>query len=94
VTGILQANGVSWAEAPVGFVPMWWIIFADEWLARPGSVGKPRQGSELVIMSDEGNILPPGQVGTMYSYNPGRGIFRYFEDEDKRTSLAAGTTPP
>jgi long-chain acyl-CoA synthetase len=59
------------------------IIFSDEWLAKPGSVGKPRQGSELVILDDEGNVLPPGQVGTIYTYNPNRETFQYFKDSEK-----------
>ena len=66
------------------------VIFSDEWLARPGSVGKPRQGSELVIMDDEGNILPPGQVGTIYSYNPNRELFQYFKDSEKTQQSRRG----
>jgi long-chain acyl-CoA synthetase len=66
------------------------IIFADEWLAKPGSVGKPRSGTELVIMDDDGNILPPGQVGTIYSYNPNREMFRYYKDEDKTQQSRRG----
>jgi long-chain acyl-CoA synthetase len=66
------------------------IIFADEWLKKPGSVGKPRHGSELVIMDDEGNVLPAGQVGTIYSYNPNRETFRYFKDEDKTQQSRRG----
>ena len=34
-------------------------------------------------MDGDGNILPPGQVGTIYSYNPGRETFQYFKDADK-----------
>lgn len=37
----------------------------DEWLARPGTVGRPLIG-ELHIVDDEGRELPPGQAGTVY----------------------------
>jgi long-chain acyl-CoA synthetase len=66
------------------------IIFADEWLAKPGSVGKPRNGTELVIMDDDGTILPAGQVGTIYSFNPNRETFRYYKDEDKTRESRRG----
>lgn len=32
---------------------------------RPGSMGKPFPGIEAEIMDDEGNILPPGQMGNL-----------------------------
>src|SRR5262249_37931728 len=38
------------------------IIFSDEWLRKPGSVGKSRNNTTIVIMDDDGNILPSGQV--------------------------------
>jgi long-chain acyl-CoA synthetase len=57
------------------------IIFADEWLRKPGSVGKPRDGNEIVILDDDGNVLPPGRIGTIYS-TP-RAEFEYFKDPTK-----------
>jgi long-chain acyl-CoA synthetase len=57
------------------------IIFSDEWLAKPGSVGKPRASSQIVILDDGGAVLPPGQVGTIYSIP--RTEFEYFKDREK-----------
>lgn len=37
----------------------------DEWLAHPGTVGKPLIG-ELHILDEEGNELPAGEAGTIY----------------------------
>ena len=37
----------------------------EEWLERPGTVGKPLIG-EIHILDDEGNELPPGEAGTIY----------------------------
>jgi long-chain acyl-CoA synthetase len=57
------------------------IIFSDEWLSKPGSVGKARAGNEIVILDDDGTVLPPGQVGTIYSIP--RTDFEYFKDAEK-----------
>jgi long-chain acyl-CoA synthetase len=59
------------------------IIFSDEWLRKPGSVGKARNETEIVIMDDDGNVLPPRQVGIVYSVTRGRPAFEYFKDPDK-----------
>ncbi|HXH56061.1 acyl-CoA synthetase [Iamia sp.] len=42
------------------------VISAEEWLERPGSVGRPWPGSEIRIYDDEQRLLGPGQIGTVY----------------------------
>jgi long-chain acyl-CoA synthetase len=66
------------------------IIFSDEWLRKPGSVGKPRNDTEIVIMDDDGNILPAGQIGTVYSVNRKRSGFEYFKDPEKTEQSKRG----
>ena len=39
------------------------IISPSEWLARPGSVGRPWPGVTVKILDDDGGELPPGEVG-------------------------------
>jgi long-chain acyl-CoA synthetase len=42
------------------------IVSPQEWLARPGTVGRPWAGAEIRIYDDEGNLLGPDQVGTVF----------------------------
>ena len=56
------------------------IITSEEWLARPGSVGKCYLGT-LHICNDDGNEVPPGTIGTIYS--KGGKKFKYHNDPEK-----------
>ena len=59
------------------------IVFADEWLQKPGTVGKPWAISEIAIFDDEGErITEPHQIGTVYM-KMGTGNFEYFKDKEK-----------
>ncbi|MCU1499505.1 MAG: AMP-dependent synthetase and ligase [Acidimicrobiales bacterium] len=42
------------------------VITAKEWMERPGSVGAAWPGGEIRIYDEDGNQLPPGQIGTVY----------------------------
>jgi long-chain acyl-CoA synthetase len=66
------------------------IIFSDEWLRKPGSVGKARNDNRIVIMDDAGEILPAGQIGTVYSTGMNRGQFEYFKDPAKTAQSKRG----
>jgi long-chain acyl-CoA synthetase len=59
------------------------IIFSNEWLKKPGSVGKSRNNTTIVVMDDNGAILPAGNVGTIYSTTIGREAFEYYKDPEK-----------
>ena len=61
------------------------IVSPQEWLARPGTVGRPAQG-QLRILDDAGNEVPRGQTGTIYLVNPGGSAFEYFKDPQKTAS--------
>jgi long-chain acyl-CoA synthetase len=58
------------------------VIAADEWLRRPGSVGRPMPGTDVAILDEEGNELPSGQTGIIYVRPPGA-RFEYAGDPDK-----------
>lgn len=42
------------------------FITGTEWLAHPGSVGRPSAGVKLKILDDNGRELPPGEMGEIY----------------------------
>jgi long-chain acyl-CoA synthetase len=60
-------------------------IGSEEWLERPGTVGKPPTPDHVRILDDEGNDLPNGEIGTVYLKAP-PGRFEYYKDPDKTAS--------
>ena len=54
----------------------------DEWVKYPGTVGRVWPMSELKITDDDGNVLPPGEPGTVWM-RMGSGDFEYKGDEEK-----------
>ncbi|MHB8466592.1 MAG: AMP-binding enzyme, partial [Acidimicrobiales bacterium] len=59
------------------------IVFAEEWLQKPGTVGKPWVISEIAIFDDEGTRLTEAhQIGTVYM-KMGAGGFEYYKDKEK-----------
>ena len=59
------------------------FITPEEWLAHPGSVGRPLE--ECHIVGPDGEELPPGEEGVVY-FAGGR-PFEYHNDPDKTASV-------
>ncbi|QFG27055.1 acyl-CoA synthetase [Actinomadura sp. WMMB 499] len=59
-------------------------ITPEEWLAHPGSVGRPAQ--ECHIVGEDGRELPPGEPGVVY-FAGGR-PFEYHNDPEKTAAAA------
>lgn len=55
-------------------------IGPEEWLERPGSVGRPMWGVTK-ICDEQGNELPPGEIGTIYFADGAP--FEYHNDPEK-----------
>lgn len=58
-------------------------VSADDWLARPGTVGKPTPLVELTIRDETGNVLAPGQTGQIYVRNLMGSDFEYHNEPQK-----------
>ena len=59
------------------------LIMSDEWLLKPGSVGKTLPPFELVVVGEDGRDLPQGEVGQLYFRDTtGRGVI-YHNDAAK-----------
>jgi long-chain acyl-CoA synthetase len=59
------------------------LVTADEWVRKPGTVGKPWPMSEIAIFDDDGDrVEEPNQIGTVY-ISMQRGDFEYYKDKDK-----------
>jgi long-chain acyl-CoA synthetase len=64
------------------------IATPEDWLAHPGTVGRPWEGADVKILDDEGNELPAGEVGTVYLKL--LGPFEYKDDPAKTQAGRAG----
>lgn len=62
------------------------LITAEEWLARPGSVGRAMNGV-LHILDEEGNELPAGEAGEIY-FETGA-AFEYLNDPEKTAATTS-----
>jgi long-chain acyl-CoA synthetase len=56
------------------------IASAADWLARPGTVGKPIEGCTVKILDDDGAELPPHSIGLVYLTRHTGDRFAYFRD--------------
>ena len=66
------------------------VVLSDEWLQRPGTVGRPETSDHILILDDDGNPCAPREVGTVYLKAPSEGRFDYFKDGDKTAGAYRG----
>src|SRR5271169_5992402 len=66
------------------------LVTAQEWLTKPGTVGKPWPISEIAIFDDDDNLVEePNVIGTVYM-SMQTGDFEYHKDEKKTRSNRIG----
>ncbi|MCC6641036.1 MAG: acyl-CoA synthetase [Deltaproteobacteria bacterium] len=58
------------------------LVTPQEWIERPGTVGRAWTSSEVRILDDAGNACAPGQIGTVYM-KLGLASFEYHKDKAK-----------
>ena len=73
------------SEGGAGFV-----ISSEEWLKKPGSVGKRPALLGSKILDEQGNECPPGVPGQIYHQLPPGGGFTYYKDEAKTQKSRVG----
>lgn len=66
------------SEGGVGFT-----VTSEEWLKRPGTVGRRPHPGAAKILDENGREAPPGVPGTIYLSLKDQGGFEYFKDEAK-----------
>ncbi|ROO85923.1 bile acid-coenzyme A ligase [Actinocorallia herbida] len=62
----------------------------DEWLARPGSVGRGLRGTEIRILDDKGDDLPPGRPGDIYLRSASYHGYTYLGDAPRLPTTPDG----
>ncbi|MEM0953913.1 MAG: AMP-binding protein [Pseudomonadota bacterium] len=58
------------------------IVSPQDWLSKPGTVGKPGEG-QIQILDDKLSPVEANVVGTLYLANPAESSFSYYKDEEK-----------
>ncbi len=73
---------------------MFTLVDSEAWLTKPGTVGKAIATYEVFAVDADGDRLPPGEVGTLYTHNLTTDeVFEYHRAAEKTAAahLAPGT---
>ena len=65
-------------------------ISTDEWLKRPGSVGRANPDTEILIADEDGNELPHGETGEIWIRDPKAERWSYWGDKRKTRAAWRG----
>lgn len=58
-------------------------VTAEEWLAKPGSLGQPLPMVEVMVVKEDGSRAGPNEEGTLYFKNQMGSDFEYHKDPEK-----------
>jgi long-chain acyl-CoA synthetase len=67
-----------------------YFVTSEEWLRKPGTVGKSPTPELTRILDDDGNDVQRGQSGTLYFKAPEVGRFEYFKAPEKTSQSYRG----
>ncbi len=59
----------------------------EDALRKPGTVGKVLDGAELRFLDEDGHVLPPGNIGEIYSRSLNSPDFSYHNKPEKRIEI-------
>jgi long-chain acyl-CoA synthetase len=62
----------------------------QEWLRKPGTVGRAVAGVEIMLLDADGNPVPQGQEGLIYVKAPEVGRFEYYKEPAKTDASYRG----
>ena len=66
------------------------MISSEEFLAKPGSVGRRLDDCEILVCDEEGNALPAGAIGEIFARNFNTPRFAYRHLEDRQHEVERG----
>ncbi|MBX5485975.1 MAG: AMP-binding protein [Mycolicibacterium hassiacum] len=66
------------------------IAKPHRWLEKPGTVGRPIRGVRVRILDDDGNDLPPNEIGNVYIERLDGQSFEYRNDTELTRSVHRG----
>jgi len=71
----------SYGATEIGFMTM---VSSEEALAKPGTAGRMQMGGTVLILDQDGNKLPAGEVGEIHARMDAFGGFDYSNDPESR----------
>ena len=66
----------------------------ETWLEHPGTVGRPMVPGLVKVADDDGNELPPGEIGLVFLQAPPSTKFDYYGDAERPRAPSGATTSP
>lgn len=66
------------------------LVSSEEWLAKPGTVGRTSKGATLSIQDEQGREVPQGEVGEIFSSIDYYPEFTYHNLPEKRAEIERG----
>ena len=66
------------------------LVDSATWLAHPGTVGRPMVPGLVKVADEDGNELPPGEIGLVFLQAPAATRFDYYGDAEKTAGAFRG----
>ena len=66
------------------------LVDSKTWLDHPGTVGRPMVPGLVKVADEDGNELPPGEIGLVFLQAPAATRFDYYGDEEKTAGAFRG----